>query len=804
MAISTPPQEIRLSPAIRRVLGSLRARIRRYVWLEGATSAVAWLGLAFWLSLALDWSFEPPQVVRAVVLGALGLGLVAVVYRLILRRAFVRFSDANMAMLLERRFPGLDESLLTAVEAASREDKVRQFSMEMLAHTCYEADGRIGTVSVREVFNPLPLRRSVAAAIFLVASVLVFAAVCGEAFGTWVNRVLLFSDDLWPRRTLLSVKGFDQPIKVARGTDVEVIAEVDLNGSTLVPQSVYVRGRTKDGARIRGTMNRVGNAEQGKEEYQQYSYAFQGVLSDIRFDLHGGDCWIEGKEILVVDSPIISKLELDYDFPKYMGLSPRTVEVTGVMQVPQGTKVTVRARANKDLVKVDVASVLDDKARPQTIDFSQSDGEQRQFDLTIPSLEQDTKLLFTLLDTDGIKSREGVPLALAAVPDETPQLEVRLRGIGPAITSQARIPAVGRVVDDHGIARTWWECEIEQPKAKEKPGPANPEAAKADPAKPGSETPAQEDPDQPKSHTVAIETVEGTVAERKLDVAVEAGEFNIRPGQRLALSLKAGDRCDRGTGANVGTSDRWVLDVVTPEELRTMLEYRELVLRQRFEVIIREVEETRDLLARMEFAPSQGGGTSDNTKEAQNKPSDKPGPAAKAKPEAGAEPGDESEAATPRTPEQIRNRALMAAQRASQNATKNRHELLGVADAFDEIREELINNRIDSDELRRRLKDRIADPLRHIGQEDFRRLEQRLNELEATVGDHVEGAHNRLEATKQVDLILVQLRAVLQEMIKLETFNEAVAALRAIIESQGKLSDETKKRHREGLRDLKE
>ena len=41
-----------------------------------------------------------------------------------------------------------------------------------------------------------------------------------------------------------------------------------------------------------------------------------------------------------------------------------------------------------------------------------------------------------------------------------------------------------------------------------------------------------------------------------------------------------------------------MLDVVTPEQLRALLESRELVLRQRFESIMREMTETRDLLAR--------------------------------------------------------------------------------------------------------------------------------------------------------------------------------------------------------------
>ena len=68
------------------------------------------------------------------------------------------------------------------------------------------------------------------------------------------------------------------------------------------------------------------------------------------------------------------------------------------------------------------------------------------------------------------------------------------------------------------------------------------------------------------------------------------------------MSVKAADLCDLGHGPNVSSSERWILDVVTPEQLRTMLESRELVLRQRFDGMMQEMTETRDVLARLEFS----------------------------------------------------------------------------------------------------------------------------------------------------------------------------------------------------------
>jgi len=272
-------------------------------------------------------------------------------------------------------------------------------------------------------------------------------------------------------------------------------------------------------------------------------------------------------------------------------------------------------------------------------------------------------------------------------------------------------------------------------------------------------------------------------------------------------------------------------------------------------VILREVEETRELLTRMEFPSSASKG--EPKPNPQPKPQPKPPPTTSGalsasrswpfasllaaaeetekveKPTAGPkvpseapppteaappaksppsepgrtapgalEPGEEPETPEARTPEQIRNRALLAVQRAQNTLLKDRNDILEIADAFDEIREELINNRIDSEKLRRRLKEGIADPLRRIAQDPFPRLEQRLHELEATLDHPEEGPRNRLLAVQQLDAILLQLQEVLHQMIELETFNEAVAALRAIIEAQQKLHEETQKYHKERLRKL--
>ena len=890
----------RLAAGVRAMLRALRWRIRRYVWIHGLASAVVWLGVAFWGSLACDWFFEPSRNARVALLAIVGVALIWIVFKLILDRAFARLTDANMAMLLERTFGQFGDSLLTAVEltdagAIAERDNADECSAHLLAQTCRDAAVPIHEVRLSRVFDPAPLRTSLLAAVLLTAGVGGFCAARPDEFGVWARRALFLSEEIWPRKTQLSLEGFeDGRAKVARGADLEVIALADLN-SRLVPKSVEVRYRTEDGGGLRATMSREGVVDPATDQFQRYAHTFRGVLGDIEFDLIGGDAVLQGLRVEVVDSPTLVETTLQCRYPDYMQRPERTLPAAGLMQIPQGTLVTVRAAANKRLVGVridaagreqyledellreltgfirrqedlrgqtvaggdlravaerqnELAEALEplaeriqerigtqdnsrirrspnviglarleavcgrmrragdklartggteavdglagaveqladwtgkpepatpdsqrrwqqaveevreslgrlDRAEAQRLAAVELQGEAVEqmeiaktelqtilnfgrFSFALTPLVADKTITFSLDDVDGISSRQPVRTVLAVRADGPPQFAARLRGISSAVTPQARLPVEGKVTDDYGIDEIWFEYAV--------------------------------DDDPPGKKSVA--SPRGSVTEVELNHTLEAGELDLAPGEKLLVTMRAADRYDLGERPNRGASDRWVLDVVTPEQLRTMLEAREIVLRQRFETIVEDVRETRDSLQRMDFGSSSGA---DETQ-------DEDSPA--------------------------RRLALrtLRVQRALQSSQKDAHETQAVARAFDDIREELINNRIYTEELRIRIEDRVVTPLGRIVNQMFPELDRRLDELESAIDDSVAGPENRNRAVAQVDLVLQSMRQVLERMVELEDFNEAVELLRSIIRSQKELRERTEQRKKDKLRELLE
>jgi hypothetical protein len=720
------PNPLQIAPAIRSLLAALRGRIRRYVWLQGIAVSVAWLGLAFWGSLLLDWSFEPPVAVRVAILALIVAGFVGLLFRLIFRRVRVRLGDGSMAMLLERRFPQFNESLLTAVELSSRQLDARECSPVMLGRTCREAEAPVAEVRLARIFNPLPLWLSVAAAIYLVWTVAVFGVFLPGPFHTWLHRNLMLSNELWPRRTRLEVVGFPHGwTKVARGDDFVVVARADLR-KPWVPSKVEIHYRSEDGSRLSARMTREGKPNPAKDQYQEYSHTFAGIAAPIRFDVVGGDDAVRGLRIEVVDSPTIVAMQLHCRYPPYMGRSPRTLPAVGVMQIPRGTEITLRAKSNKDLVSVQVDSGQEEPRHAAEV-IRPDSRTPREFQYRIANLNEDRALLLTVADTDGIKSREPVRLGLAVLNDEKPQLALQLRGIGSAITAKARVPVAGQVTDDYGVARIWFEYAVDQQPPK----------------------------------TVPIRTFQGNPTDIALSEALEAPPLGLKAGQKLVLHVEAADRYNLTGKPNVGQSDHWNMDVVTPEKLRMLLESRELVLRQRFEALIQDVTDTRDWLVRVEFGgkPAAAGASTE---------------------------------------------WLLAVERTAQNSQKDARETSGVAESILDIRDELVNNRIDTPELKRRLEIQIAAPLTEIAEKMFPDLDRLLDHLQASQRDRDASIAGREKAVAQLNRILASMQEVLGRMIALEDYNEAVELLRTIIDQQKQLDVQTKQRHTQELHELKE
>ncbi len=806
---------------LRSLLSGLRMRIRAYVWLQGICLVLAWLGVTFFLFLGVEWFLlrvgvgELPTLPRLLYLAVVVAGTVWIGYRWIARRAFVRLPHKSMAVLIERRFGAFHDSLVTTVEMGERPDHASSFNPNMLAQAGQQAVANAPQVRLREVFRFGPLARGVVGALAVVAAVAALAAWQPEALALAARRLYLLDSAMWPRHARIEMVGIevsrsaladelaepprqvefrDATVKVAKGSSVTLQVRADA-AWPIVPQTCTVSYRTDDGVRGRSDMKRLGSEREGFQHYSYDGKPFRGVLSDVQFDVLGYDHRLRGYRIEVVDSPAVGIVELQCDFPSYLAdvesgsWLPRTIELTSSTSLPRGTRIQVLAQTNKELAEVTVRDPVSGAAYEATI-VTPDDETPPGFGFTIESLDESLALQITLRDTDDVESERPYKLFLGAVGDEPPRVDAALRGIGTAITPNVRIPASGRITDDYRVASAWFEVQA-----------------------------AEEPPRQFAFDVGADGTFDAAVDFRGLRANGE-NPLSLAEGQKLVLTLVAHDRCDLDGAPNEGRGDTFTLDVVSSEQLLAMLEAREAGLRRRFEQIVQEITEARDSLARVQREVQDLSTPSDADEPADATPSfgDNANGVGDADPtgegsggtnsvgprsDAGREPDDE-----PVDPQQAALRArslrLLRVQQAMLQSQKSSQEVLGVAANFADIRQELINNRVDTEDRKNRLQYDIVDPLTQVGEEEFPELDRLLKELEAALDDATAAGPAADAAVAQANKILTDLDRVLQRLLKFETYKELLDIVRSLIDDQEKLIEESKVEQRQAARRLLE
>ena len=724
---------------VRSTIRKLRGMVRLYVLMEGFAAVMLLLGAVFWIALGIDWVFEPSPLVRGFMWAAVLAAGGWIAYRSFFRRFFASISDSSLALLLEQRYPQLQESLVTTVEATGPQNDGFITNLALLRQTSANAESAIKKVELLPVFRLQPLLWKFACAALLWTLILVLSATQSEVFAFWLQRMKL-DPQLWPRQVQLSVDGFVEiegrrVFRVAIDDDFDLQVKASLEDGHSAPERVAIRYRLPDGRRGRDNMVKVGEALPGRDDAQLFRYTFQTVSSDFSFDVIGGDDRIRDLWLQVVDRPQISRIVVDCNYPAYLNRGPENVPVPSRVELPEGTQARCRVTCTKQLASLRIHDPSSQTDLPATI--HPEDPFQAEFQLG--QVTGDRVLLLTALDQDGVENREPYRVVVSMIPDSPPEVSVGISGIGSAITPQANIPLEGSVSDDYGLAEIWYETQTDD------------------------HLPQRRELDAPYFGRVKF-TRFASLDLAKADPQTGNPVIDLKPGAQLSLSVHASDEYDLSEVPHVGRSHRFLLDVVTESELRALLEKRELTLRQRFEAIYEKMVASHELLQRIELEFSNQL--------------------------------DEEEA------RRLKQRDSLRVGGCLQNAAQLSYETLGVAEGFEGIIAELVNNRIDTEELKRRLGSNIAAPLRTIADEMLPDLQSSLKLLERAYDDSTPLESLHRQSVMQSDVIVATMKQVLDRMLELESYNELVALLRSIVSEQAELQEKTKQERRDRLRNI--
>ena len=247
----------------------LRARVRRLLALHGLSLVVALLVPLVIVAVLADWLIHLDAAVRmALLLGLIGLGG-WLAYRHVITPLVVRFRDLDIALRIERRWPGLNDRLASTVQFFRIARRRRPARLARPARGDGPADDGGDAVDRLPRGRRSPPgapacwdgpRRSVVVGLLLVAASPQLSAI-------GVRRLFLpMGGDRWPQQTHLSLVDAETPRTVARGEPFALAVAVargetrPLVGVGDLPLRRTARASPRPSGRKRGASSAAGSS----------------------------------------------------------------------------------------------------------------------------------------------------------------------------------------------------------------------------------------------------------------------------------------------------------------------------------------------------------------------------------------------------------------------------------------------------------------------------------------------------------------------------------------------------------------
>lgn len=929
------PIDTQVRPEVRDVLSSLKSKIRLYVLVQGLALILVVLGLLFWISFSIDWAwylFSKWQLQEyvtqyelstwfRVLFDVLAIGtIIAAACYWIGLRPFRAMRSKALALVLERRFPGLNDRIVTSVELAdSVSGRESPLTVSMLNRTVEAARQDATRIRVSEVFETKPIRLAVVGAVFAVISVACYGVADGDDLRRWAQAYLGLDQNYWQRETQLNLQVIASPnerirefedvesdgktrrvFKHPRGGDLTLLVTVPEglnfnNEPYVVPEEVKIVYQVVGEDGELGATKSAACTPIGKKKFK---FSIGQVVNGMKLWTVGGDFKNRVPyEIELVDPPETVAMGLECIFPAYTGMNndptvESYVEVRGKqVSVPLETRFLFQVETNKPLYdtrlefgryQLEFGSVpasreivdgkvtyqrkfranlkskgLDDvtarllsaavgpgftedvknadfrfpiseeRARrffhpdgkgfdlPFIVSDRASDAARSRFErryqnkpegpyfpirreeggelieLGMPFvMSPGADLRIYLEDTDEIASTDPGKVTINVDRDQPPEIKDLVReGIGVAVTANAEIPIAAKISDDYGIVSASFEYRVA---VSDKAAPGPWETWDFDNA-PDSDNPPKEFVLSRSDLAGKKENVERfPVSQIKLrdeSIKVEGvDQFrDLRPGDVLTLSVVAKDG-DRLNGPHVTRSvPLLTFRIVTDDELFFLLRQKETGIRLKFEKVIEEIERMRsELDDRLKLTAELRDVRNAAAKDGRNAASDK-------------------------KIADLERRIKLTASRSKAQIVENRNETKLVQKGFEDIRAELVNNKLFTEKQAQRIDVEIIKVLVDINEDDYPLVIGALNLYNDAVNNAAGGAGITKDPTDDIqlcldrtDAMLVRMRAALEKMVKTQKIGKVIEMLYLLTKDQKDLKKKTAELRRiEELEQLK-
>jgi len=432
-----------MSHPLEQRIGLLRARLRRLLTLYGLSWVAAVLLGSLLVLGSIDYLLRfQDRGLRVMASGLLWAALGWTCYRCLIRALTLRLRDVDLAARLERRFPDLQDRLLSSVEFLRQaEDDPLAGSAALRRAVIAQTAAETEPLDFSKVLDTRPPLRAAmtVTAIGLVAAILV--VLNPAASETAVARLINpFSSLAWPQRTHLVVRS---PVsRIAKGQPFEV--EVTAAADTKLPPEVRINYRFEnaDGTETEESepMRPAGDVMLARRENVQRSFSYR---------VEGGDDQsMPWNSVEVVAPPAIKALTIRLIPPQYTGWPPQSSEPQ--IRALVGTRIEMTAETSKPLQAA--ALRLDD----DRLVAGRVSADGYRFALPAPGepelqVEKSGSYWFELTDREGLGGGRDTRWEIHAIPDAPPSVSIEEPAANLYVTARAEVPLRITAKDDLAI-----------------------------------------------------------------------------------------------------------------------------------------------------------------------------------------------------------------------------------------------------------------------------------------------------------------------------------------------------------------
>ncbi len=572
-----------MAPQLFERLQRLRQRIRRTLWLYGSAWLAATLMSSIFVAGLLDWICHLDGGARLVldvfILAAGGY----VGWRWLLVPLWTSLGDVDIALRIERRYPGLNDGLSSTVQFLLDEQNSKLGSPAMQREVIRRTLDQLNRVSMDGLLEHHPLRKVGIIVGITCAIVLTIAGFSPANAATALKRLAFpLADIPWPRKFELRFVTEDlEPLTTAekptltivQGATLEVYVE---NRRGPLPPDLTFEAVRADGKKASERMHQTSLWDAKGRAREIGGASLLVAKGPILIRAVGGDGETSTVEINVVPPPRLDSMRLKVTPPAYTQQPERTLpENVGNIEGYVGTKVEITGLSNKELQAASAAR-KDAEAAELTIE---SDTRKVRGQFTL-NRSGSYAWWLALRDQQGFENPDTQRFDLRVLPDLTPDVRIDEPSTDLTVTPTAQVRFKIAAKDDLGLKQITL--------ATSRPVTAEEKAAPTE------------------AQRTELFTEDSRPQQQAVEHTLELAPLQLQPGQRVVVHAEATDYCDIGE-VHLGKSNTRTLTVISPEEKRSELADRQAALLLELERVQKLEQTARGHVKELQVQLDQAG-----------------------------------------------------------------------------------------------------------------------------------------------------------------------------------------------------